>query len=151
METCGLLLLYNNSEDARFIHEFIGTINHSWLTNQSARIDLVILVFKAIHGLAPPYISDLIAVKAKSSYNLRSNSSLLLKPPKEKILSTLGARSFYAAARNSLPAELRDIRSLCSFKRKLKMMRRFATIIDLNQLRIRTRQDKLGINHKQEI
>ena len=24
-------------------HEFTGTINHSWLTNQSARIDLVII------------------------------------------------------------------------------------------------------------
>ena len=39
------------------------------------------------------------------------------------MLSTLGARSFYAAARclwNSLPAEFRDIQSLCSFKRKLK-------------------------------
>ena len=38
------------------------------------------------------------------------------------MLSTLGARSFYAAVPclwNSLPAELRDIQSLCSFKRKL--------------------------------
>ena len=59
---------------------------------------ILILVFKAIHGLAPPYISDLITVKPKSSYNLRSNSSLLLEPPKEKMLPTLGARSFYAAA-----------------------------------------------------
>ena len=84
---------------------------------------ILILVFKAIHGLAPPYISDLITVKPKSSYHLRSNSSLLLEPPKEKMLSTLSARSFYAAAPclwNSLPAELRDIQSLCNFKRKLK-------------------------------
>ena len=35
--------LYNNSEDAQFFHEFTGTINHSWMTNQSARIDLIIL------------------------------------------------------------------------------------------------------------
>ena len=65
--------------------------------------------------------SDLITVKPKSSYNLRSNSSLLLEP-KEKMLSELGARSFYAAAPclwNSLLAELRDIQSLCSFKQKL--------------------------------
>ena len=84
---------------------------------------ILLLVFKAIHGLAPPYISDLVTVKPKSSYDLRSNSSLLLEPPKEKMLSTLGARSFYAAAPclwNSLPAELRDIQSLCSFKQKLK-------------------------------
>ena len=43
LETCGLLLLYNNSEDARFFRGFTGTITHSWLTNQSARIDLVII------------------------------------------------------------------------------------------------------------
>ena len=29
IEICGLLLLYNNSEDERFFHEFTGTINHS--------------------------------------------------------------------------------------------------------------------------
>ena len=46
-----------------------------------------------------------------------------MEPPKEKMLSTLGARSFCAAAPflwNSLPAELREIQSLCNFKRKLK-------------------------------
>ena len=43
-------------------------------------------------------------------------SSLSLEPPKEKMLSTLGAWSFYAAAPclwNSL--------TLCSFKQKLKV------------------------------
>ena len=79
---------------------------------------ILLLVFKAIHGLASPYICDLITVKPKSSYDLRSYSSLLLEPPKKKMLSTLGARSFSAAAPclwNSLPAELRNIQSLCSF------------------------------------
>ena len=65
-----------------------------------ARINfkILILVFKAIHGLARPYISDLITVKLKSSYNLRSNSSLLLDPPKEKMLSTLGAGSYLVSS-----------------------------------------------------
>ena len=40
---CRLLLLYNNSKDARFFLGFTGTITHSWLTNQSAGIDLVII------------------------------------------------------------------------------------------------------------
>ena len=47
----------------------------------------------------------------------------LLEPPKEKILATLGARSFYAAAPclwNSLPPELRDVNSISIFKRNLK-------------------------------
>ena len=44
---------------------------------------ILILVFKAIHGLAPQYISDLISVRPKSFYNLIANSSLSLKSPKE--------------------------------------------------------------------
>ena len=40
-KNCGLLLSYNNSEDTRNFHGFTGTINHSWLTNQSARIDSI--------------------------------------------------------------------------------------------------------------
>ena len=39
----GLLLFYNNSEGVRFFRGFTGTITHSWLTNQSARFDLVII------------------------------------------------------------------------------------------------------------
>ena len=82
---------------------------------------ILILVYKAIHGLEPPSISDSITVKVKCSYNLRSNSSLLLEPPKEKMRYTPG---FFCAAVpclwNSLPAELRDIQSLCNFKQKLK-------------------------------
>ena len=74
---------------------------------------ILVLAFKAIHGLAPPYISDLISVRPKSSYNLRSNSSLLLEPPKEKMLAG-------QCLWNGLPTELRDIQSLTIFKRNLK-------------------------------
>ena len=52
------------------------------------------LAFKVIHGLASLYISDLISVRQKSSYNLRSDGTLLLEPSREKRLSMLGARSF---------------------------------------------------------
>ena len=45
---------------------------------------ILVLTFKAIHRLAPPYISDLISVRSNSSYNLRSNGSLLLEPPKRE-------------------------------------------------------------------
>ena len=83
-----------------------------------------ILTFKAINGLAPKYIIELILnIKPRSICNFRSNQSLLLDPPKGKMLVTLGDRSFSAAAPylwNSLPAELRDIQSLAIFKCKLK-------------------------------
>ena len=70
-----------------------------WLPVQ-ARIHfkMLLLAFKAIHGLAPVYICNLLAVKCKSSYNLRSNSGILLEPPRDKILATLGGRAFQAAA-----------------------------------------------------
>ena len=63
----------------------------AWLpVRPRIQFKILILVFKAIHGLEPPYISDSITVKPKCSYNLRSNSSLLLEPPKEKMHSTPG-------------------------------------------------------------
>ena len=68
-------------------------------------------------------VSPMVSIKSGSVYRLRSNSSLILDRPKGRILSTLGARSFYAAAPtlwNSLPANIRDITSLNIFKEKLK-------------------------------
>ena len=47
---------------------------------------ILILKFKATHGLAPKYIIELINIKPRSIYNLRSNQSLLLDPPQGKML-----------------------------------------------------------------
>ena len=83
----------------------------------------LILTFKAIYNMSPSYICNLVSTKSGSVYSLRSNSSLILDRPKWRILSTLGGRSFYAAAptlRNSLPANIREITSLNIFKKKLK-------------------------------
>ena len=73
--------------------------------------------------MAPKYIIELINIKPRSIYNLRSNQSSLLDPPRGKMLVTLGNTAFSAAAPylwNSLPAELPDIHSLAIFKCKLK-------------------------------
>jgi hypothetical protein len=95
-----------------------------WLPIQ-ARIHfkVLLLAFKAIHGLAPSYISHLIVVKPESKYNLRSNYSILLEPPKGKMLVTLGGRSFQAAAPqlwNILPHSIRTISTIEVFKKSLK-------------------------------
>ena len=87
----------------------------------SLRIDykILLLTFKCIYSLAPTYLSDLISIKSNSLYNLRSTGKLLLDHPKGKMLTTLGARSFLAAAPklwNGLPVELRQATSLNSFK-----------------------------------
>ena len=37
---------------------------------------ILLLAFKAIHGLTPAYISNLLVIKCKSSHNLRSNSEV---------------------------------------------------------------------------
>ena len=91
----------------------------------SLRIDytILLLTFKCICGLAPTYLSDLISIKSNSLYNLRSTGKLLLDHPKRKMLTTLGARSFSAAAPkllNDLPVELGRATSLKSFKSRLK-------------------------------
>ena len=77
---------------------------------------VVMLCFKA--SLAPVYICNLLAVKCKSLYNLRSNSGISLEPPRGKMLATLGGRAFQAAAShlwNEPPLQLRTIESVQNF------------------------------------
>ena len=62
------------------------------------KFKVILITFKAIHGLVPYYIQSFIEVKEKSSYNLRSNDELLLAPPTFKSKKTLGDRAFQVAA-----------------------------------------------------
>ena len=64
------------------------------------RIDFKVLLitYKALQGLVPEYITEIMTIKPKSRYNLRSDSELLLQKLKVKSLSTLGDRSFAFAA-----------------------------------------------------
>ena len=69
--------------------------------------------------MSPSYISNLVSIKSCSVYSL----SLDRHDHKGRMLSTIGARSFYAAAPtlwNSLPANIREITSLSILKKKLK-------------------------------
>ena len=88
-----------------------------------ARIEFKILLitFRAIHGLAPKYLCDLLTFKS-SLYNLRSSDSILLSMPAARS-KTLGDRAFMVAAPrlwNSLPKELRAITDVNSFKAHIK-------------------------------
>ena len=108
---------------SKYLHISPALYQLHWLPVQRVHFKTLILTVKAIHGLAPKYIIELINIKPRSIYILRSNQSLLLDPPKGKMLVTLGERSFSAAAPNlwnSLPTELRDIQLLAIFKCKLK-------------------------------
>ena len=85
---------------------------------------LLILAFKAIHGLAPQYITDLINVKQQfGRMMLRSQSELQLLPPRTITKKTLGDRSFMASAPklwNRLPSNIRAVNDLNCFKDFLK-------------------------------
>ena len=80
-------------------------------------------MFKAIYRLAPSYICNLVRLKEKCKYQLRSSEELLLQLPMGKTKKTLGDRSFQIAAPalwNSLPASVRDIDNFLVFKRTIK-------------------------------
>ena len=84
---------------------------------------ILILTFKAIHGLVPEYINDLISVKDASKYSIRYNGGLLLHQPSARFRKTLGDRSFTSAAPtlwNKLPAHLRNMDNFINFESSLK-------------------------------
>ena len=59
---------------------------------------ILIIIFKAIHGMSPSYISDFVSIRTCSSYLLRSHHSIVFEHPNGRVLATLGARSFCDAA-----------------------------------------------------
>ena len=84
---------------------------------------ILLLIFKALHGIAPSYISDLIKVKHNTRYSLRSNEGVCLMHPKGRMKKSFEDRSFSVAAPtlwNNLPASLRSMSSISSFKSQLK-------------------------------
>ena len=88
-----------------------------------ARIDFKILLitFKALHGLAPAYIKDLLPPKTNKRL-LRSSDKGLLEVPGTK-LKTKGDRAFAVVAPtlwNALPLILKNAVSVESFKSLLK-------------------------------
>ena len=84
---------------------------------------ILLITYKALHGLAPNYITELITVKPLFHYNLRSDGELFLQRPTIKSSATLGDRSFALAAPtlwNELPTEICHANSILTFKKLLK-------------------------------
>ena len=84
---------------------------------------ILLLTFKALHGIAPSYISDLIKVKHNTRYSLRSNEGVCLMHPKGRMKKSFRDRSFSMAAPtlwNNLPASLCSMSNISSFKSQLK-------------------------------
>ena len=82
---------------------------------------IVLLTFKALHGLAPQYIIDLL-MPYSTPRPLRSSEANLLTVPRTRAKS-FGDRAFSCAAPtlwNKLPSNLREMDSLDTFKKRLK-------------------------------
>ena len=96
-----------------------------WLpVQQRIQFKILLMVFKALNGLAPEYIMDLLVRKPHSSRSIRSNGQNLLVMPKSRTV-TYGDRNFcYVGPKlwNNLPSELRQCDSLNAFKRQLKTL-----------------------------
>ena len=107
---------------SRYEHVTPLVIQLHWLPiEQRITFKIAVITFKALHGAAPSYITDLIKPYTPGRL-LRSSNQLLLSTSKFN-LKTYGGRSFTIAAPsvwNTLPFELRSCNSLSSFKSKLK-------------------------------
>ena len=89
-----------------------------------ATFKVILLTFKALHGLAPPYLRDLLTLYT-SARPLRSQGQNLLTPVQSR-LKNYGDRAFQCAAPklwNNLPPELRHIENLAPFKKALKTLK----------------------------
>ena len=58
---------------------------HRLPVNYRIQFKILLFVYKALNGIAPPYISELVELKPASRYNLRnSDDTLLLNSPSFK-------------------------------------------------------------------
>ena len=93
-----------------------------WLpVSHRIRYKLALLTFKALHGLAPMYLTELLTPYTPARA-LRSGNKHLLQVPSYN-LKTYGGRSFSCAAPviwNDLPDNLRSASCLTAFKAGLK-------------------------------
>ena len=79
-----------------------------------------LLTYKALHGLAPSYLKEMIK-EYQPTRTLRSASKSLLEVPKAR--TAYGKKSFSHAAPvlwNNLPQHIKDAPSISSFKKRLK-------------------------------
>ena len=83
---------------------------------------LLMITFKAIHGIAPIYLSEIISVNEQKRSLRQKNRMKLLSVPRFNT-ATYGRRAFMNAAPtewNRLPAKLRTISEFQVFKPELK-------------------------------
>ncbi len=112
--------LLTNTKKRDHITPILASLH--WLpVKQRIVFKILLFVFKAINGLAPEYIKDLLVVQSFSRL-LRSNSHIMLKVPRTR-LKCRGDRAFSVVAPrlwNDLPFSVGCSTSLQMFKSRLK-------------------------------
>jgi hypothetical protein len=107
----------------KYDHITPGFIQLHWLPIRlRIKFKILLLVFKALHGMAPKYIADLVVMATCERYGLRSNSAICLRVPRFKCVS-FGKRAFAThgpALWNELPLELRKTERIDDFKKRTK-------------------------------
>ena len=111
------------SGKGRFDHISETCKDLHWLP-VAQRIDfkVALMTFKAIHGLSPVYIQELLTEQPCVRHSRHRENQLLLHIPKTK-LPTGGDRSFSSYAPslwNKIPAEIRASKNVETFKKQLK-------------------------------
>ncbi|XP_078272170.1 uncharacterized protein LOC144602922 [Rhinoraja longicauda] len=89
---------------------------------QRIQYKILLMTYKALHNLAPSYLTDLLH-RHTPTCTLRSAAANLLSPPIRTKLRSWGDSAFSIAAPtlwNSLPQTVRDSSSLTTFKTSLK-------------------------------
>ena len=109
----------------RFVHITPSLYRLHWLPiNCRIQFKILLSVYKALNGIAPPYISELAELKSASRYNLRnSDDTLLLSNPSLKSRITLCDNSFKCGGSilwDELPRDIRYANTVHIFKRLLK-------------------------------
>ena len=96
--------------------------NLHWLpVSHRITYKILLLTYKALNGLAPQYIKDLL-IPYSAARNLRSTNQNLLTVPKSR-LSTYGDRAFSVIAPalwNPLPSNIKSSETVFRFKSSLK-------------------------------
>ena len=95
-----------------------------WLPVRKRSIyKILLMTYKALHGMASEYIRELITVRERTGMTLRSEEAIVLIVPPKPRLPSYGDRAFYIAAPvlwNALPSNIRQAKTLETFKSLLK-------------------------------
>ena len=106
----------------RYNHITPILIELHWLpVEQRIIYKIILLTFKALNGLAPQYIAEMIS-HYEPSRCLRSSKANLLNEPRFNV-NSYGGRAFYTSSPrlwNKLPVSIRACTDISEFKSKLK-------------------------------